>query len=256
MSGGAAVEKCRRPGETRRVDHVGGNLPVISSEVTTDVMEQVERQHSFTGLTINSDPSLRMQARPARTGITPGTGKPREDFGSSGFKRSPQKSRLSKTRPASTQSTAVLVYSSEDEDEIDLFDSRVRAAKVRTTTASTSRAIAEGPIGISYKGQVHEYHPDYLPKPKLPSFKKNKSTNQSGDGGDDTSSRAETPDQPQQPNPPLRNPPLTLNQKLQTTERGNSPTPAPRSSQPPSSPPPKPRQKPSRPRPKPKSGLV
>jgi len=211
-------------------------------------MEQLERRLSFTGLTINSDPSLRMETRPARTGIAPGAGKPREDFGSSGFKRSPQKSKVKNTRPASTQSTTILLDSSEDDDDIDLFNSPIRTAKVRTTTASGSRAIVERPTGVTYKGQVHEYHPDYLPKPKLPSFKKNKSKNQAGNGGDDTPF-PDTPDQPQQSNPPSKNLPLIPNQKPQAVEKGNSPTPPPRSSQPSSSPPPETR--PKRPRPRP-----
>lgn len=212
-------------------------------------MERLERQLSFAGLTIDSDPSLRMQTRPTRTGIAPGAGKSREDFGSSGFKRSPQKSKVDKRRPASTQSTTILVQSSEDDDDIDLFDSPVRTVKIRTTTASGSKAIVKGSTGVTYKGQTHEYHPDYLPKPKLPSFKKNKSTNQAQDGGDDTSSRAVTPDQPQRSKPPSKNLPLIPHQKRQATYKGNSPTPPPRSSQPSSSPPPEPRPKPPRPRP-------
>lgn len=207
-------------------------------------MEQVERRLSFSGFTIDSDPSLRMQTRPAGTGIAPGAGKPREDFGSSGFKRSPQKPKLDKMHPASTQSTAILEHSSEDDGDVDLFDSRVRTVKIRTTTASGSRTIVEGPAGAIYKGQIHEYHPDYLPKPKLPTFKKNKSTNQAGDGGDDTSSRTDTPDQPQQSNPPL-----IPNRRPQAAKKGKSPTPPPRSSQPSSSPPPKTRPKCPRPRP-------
>ena len=208
-------------------------------------MEQLERRLSFTGLTINSDPSLRMEKRPTRTGIAPGAGKPCEDFGSSGFKRSPQKSKVENTRPASTQSTAILLDSSEDDDGIDLFGSPVRTAKIRTTTASGSRAIAKRSTGVTHKGQVHEYHPDYLPKPRLPNFKKNKSTNQARDGGDDTSS-ADTPDQPQRPNPPSKN---LQNRKPRAVDKGNSPTPPPRSSQPSSSPPPETR--PKRPRPRP-----
>lgn len=212
-------------------------------------MEQVERRLSLTGLTIDSDSSLRMQTRPARTGIAPGAGRPREDFGSSGFTRSPQKSRLDKTRPASTQSTAILIHSSEDDDDIDLFDSRARKAKIRTTTASGSRVI-EGTTGVTYKGEVHEYHPDYLPKPKLPSFRKNRPTNQTGDGGGDTSSRADTPDQPQRLSPPSENPPPIPNKKHQAADKGNSSTPPPRSSQPSSSSPPMTRPKRLRPRPK------
>ena len=240
-------------GETRRVYHVSDLIPhpslssLSSPEATKDVMEQVERRLSLTGLTIDSDPSLRMQARPSRTGIAPGAGRPREDFGSSGFTRSPQKSKFDKTRPASTQSTAILIHSSEDDDDDDLFDSRARTAKIRTTTASGSRAI-EGTTGVTYNGEVHEYHPDYLPKPKLPSFKKNKPTNQTGDGGGDTSSRADTPDQPQRFNPPSENPPPIPNKKRQAADKKNSPTPPPRSSQPSSTSPPTTR--PKRPRPK------
>lgn len=218
-------------------------------------MEQVERRLSFTGLTINSDPSFRMQTRPSGTGIAPGAGKSREDFGSSGFKLSPRKSKLDKMRPASTQSIAIPINSSEDDDDIDLFDSppgtsQPRKTKIRTTTASGSREIVEGSTGVTYKGQVHEYHPDYLPKQKLPNFKKNKSTNQTGDGGDDhTSSRADTPEQPQQSNPPTKNPPLIQRQMRQTSDKEIPPTPPPRSSQPTSSPPPNTR--PKRPRPRP-----
>ena len=216
-------------------------------------MEQIERRHSFTGLTIDSDPSLRMQTRPTGTGITPGAGKPREDFGSSGFKHSPRKSKLNKTRPASTQSTTISIGSSEDDDDIDLFDSapgtsRLRTAKIRKTTASGSRDIVEKLPGVAYKGQVHEYHPDYLPKPKLPNFKKNKSTNQTEDGGDSTSSRADTPDRPQQPKVPSKNLPLIPKQTHQKTRTETPPPSPPRSSQPPSSPLPKSRPKP-RPRP-------
>lgn len=242
-------------GETRRVHHVSDLIPhpslssLSSPEATKDVMEQVERRLSLTGLTIDSDPSLRMQTRPARTGIAPGAGRPREDFGSSGFTRSPQKSRLDKTRPASTQSTAILIHSSEDDDDIDLFDSRARTAKIRTTTASGSRVI-EGTTGVTYKGEVHEYHPDYPPKPKLPSFKKNKPTNQTGDNGGDTSSRADTPDQPQRLNPPSENPPPIPNKKRQAADKSNSSTPPPRSSQPSSSSTPVTRPKHLRPRPK------
>jgi len=212
-------------------------------------MEQVERRLSLTGLTIDSDPSLRMQMRPVRTGIAPGAGKPREDLGLSGFSRSPQKHKLNKTSPASTQSTPISIHSSGDDDDIDLFDSRARTAKIRTTTASGSRVI-EGPTGVTYKGEVHEYHPEYLPKPKLPSFKKNKPTNHIGDGGDDTSSRADTPDQPQQSSPPLEISSEIPNQERQVIDKGDSPTPPPRSSQPSSTPPPTTR--PKRPRPRPK----
>ena len=218
-------------------------------------MEQVERRLSFTGLTINSDPSFRMQTRPSGTGIAPGAGKPREDFGSSGFKLSPRKSKLDKMRPTSTQSIAIPINFSEDDDDIDLIDlppgtSQLRKAKVRTATASSSREVVEGSTGVTYKGQVHEYHPDFLPKPKLPSFKKNKSTNQIRDDGDDrTSSRADTPEQPQQSNPPPKDPPLIQRQMHQTVDKEIPPTPQPRSSQPGSSPPPNTR--PKRPRPRP-----
>ena len=221
-------------------------------------MEQVERQFSLTGLTIDSDPSLRMQARPPRTGIAPGAGKPREDFGSSGFTQSPRKSKPDKTRPASTQSIPISINSSEDDDDIDLFDydsgtSRLRAAKVRTTTASGSRDISEGPAGVTYRGQVHPYHPGYLPKAKLPNFKKNKSKNQTEDGVDGASSRADTPDRLQ--NPPPKNPPLTPKRTRQIANKGIPPVSPPRSSQPSSSPPPKPRPKP-RPRPKPVARIL
>ena len=209
-------------------------------------MEQLQRQLSHTGLTINSDPSFRMQTRPPGTGIAPGAGKPREDFGSSGFKQSPRKSKLNKTRPASTQSTTISINSSEDEDDIDLFDltpgtSRHSVAKIRTTTASGSRDISEGPSGVIYKGQVHQYHPGYLPKAKLPNFKKNKSVSRAEDSGDNTSSRAETPDQPRKP--PPKNPPLTPKRTRQKANKGIPPVSPPRSSQPSSPPPPKTRQK-------------
>ena len=212
-------------------------------------MEQVERRLSSTGLTINSDPSLRMQARPPRTGIAPGAGKPREDFGSSGFTQSPKKSKPSKTRPASTQSISISINSSEDDDNIDLFGPtpgtlRHGTVKTRTTTASGSRDIVEGPTGVTYKGQVHEYHPDYQPKKKLPNFKKNKSTNQIGDGGDDTSSRPDTPDQPQQSKPPPKNPHMIAERTRQIANKGTPPASPPRSSQPSSSPPPRLRPKP------------
>ena len=216
-------------------------------------MEQVERRLSFTGLTIDSDPSLRMQTRPSRTGIAPGAGKPREDFGLSGFMRSPQKSKSKNMRPASTQSTAVLVNSSEDDDDVDLFGSQPRTAKIRTTTASGSRAIVKGQTGVTYKGQVHTYHPDYLPKPKLPNFKKNKSTSRSGDDGDDIPARADTPDQPQQSNPPPNDSTPIPNGGHQTTDKGKSQTPPPHLSLPSSSPPPKTRPKRPRPRPTVKS---
>lgn len=215
-------------------------------EATVNVMEQVERRLSFTGLTIDSDPSLRMQTRPSRTGIAPGAGKPREDFGLSGFKRSPQKSKSKNMRPASTQSTAVLVNSSEDDDDVDLFGSQPRTAKIRTTTASGSRAIVKGPAGVTYKGQVHTYHPDYLPKPKLPDFKKNKSTSQSGDDGDNTPPRIDTPDQPQQSNPPPKDSTPIPNGRHRITDKGKSQTPPPRSSLPSFSPP---KTRPKRPRP-------
>ena len=231
-----------------------GNVGVVSSfrilspsEATTDVMEQVERRLSFTGLTVDSDPSFRMQTRPLRTGIAPGAGKPREDFGTSGFKGSPRKSKLSKTGPASTQSTTILAGSNEEDDDLDLLDlspGTWRLGKIRTTTASGSRDIIEGPTGATYKGEIHEYHPNYLPKPKLPKFKKNKSTNQTGDGGDNTSSRSDTPDQLQQSNPSSRNLPLVSKQARQVADKEIPPTPLPRLSQPPSSPPPKTRAKP------------
>lgn len=214
-------------------------------------MEQVERQFSLTGLTIDSDPSFRMQARPSRTGIAPGAGKPREDFGSSGFKQSPRKSKISKTRPASTQSISLLIDSSEDDDDIDLFGptpgaSRLRTVKARTTTASGSRDIVEKPSGVTYKGKVHEYHPDYPPKSKLPKFKKNKSANQTEDGADNASSCADTTDQPQKSGAPSKNPPLVSKQTGQTTNKKPPPASPPRSSQPSSSPPPKARPKPRR----------
>jgi hypothetical protein len=213
-------------------------------------MEEVERQLSFTGLAIDSDPSLRMQTRPSRTGITPGAGKPREDFGLSGFKGSPRKSRIKNMRPASTQSTAVLVSSSGDDDDVDLFGSQPRTAKVRTTTAPGSKAIVEGPAVITYKGQVHTYHPDYLPKPKLPDFKKNKSKSRAVDG-DNIPTRADTPEKPQQSNPQPKGSTSTPipNGGRQTVDEGKPLTPPPRSSLPSPSPPPKTR--PKRPRPRP-----
>ena len=215
-------------------------------------MEQFERQLSFAGLTINSDPSLRMQARPSTTGIAPGAGKPREDFGSSGFTQSPRKSKLNKTRPASTQSTIISINSSDDDGDIDFFDltpeaSRQRTAKVRTTTASGSRDITGGPAGVTYKGQVHEYHPDYLPKSKLPNFKKNKPANQTEGDGDNTSSRPDASN-PKQKKPAPRNPPLVPKRTRQTANKEIPPASPPRSSQPSSSPPPKTRPCP-RPRP-------
>ena len=214
-------------------------------------MEQLERRLSFTGLTIDSDPSLRMQTRPSKTGIAPGAGKPREDFGLSGFKGSPRKSRIKNMRPASTQSTAILVNSSEDDDGIDLFGSQPRTAKIRTTTASGSKAIVEGPAVVTYKGQVHTYHPDYLPKSKLPDFKKNRSTSRTVDYGDLIPTRASTPDQPQRSNPPPKDStpiPNGPNGGRQIADKGKTPTPSPRSSLHSSSPP-KPRSKRPRPRP-------
>lgn len=190
-------------------------------------MEQVERRLSFSGLTINSDPSFRMQTRPVGTGIAPGAGKHREDFGSSRFTLSPRKSKINKIRPASTQSTTALVASSEDDGDIDLFSSpsgtsRHRKVKIRTMTASGSKGIVEGPAGVNYKGEVHEYHPDYLPKPKLPKFKRTNPTNKTRGIGDNTSSRADISDQPLESNlPPKGLPPIlkTDNQPPPTPPR-------------------------------------
>lgn len=210
-------------------------------------MEQVERRLSFSGLTIDSDLSFRMQTRPSGTGIAPGAGKHREDFGLSRFTLSPRKSKINKTRPASTQSTTILAgFSNDDDDDDDLFSSppgtsRHRKVKIRTTTASGSKGIVEGSAGVMYQGKAHEYHPDYRPKPKLPKFKKNANTNQTNDSGDNTSSRADTPDRPQESNPSL---PLISKQTRQKTNK--VPTP-PRSSQPSS--PPSPKSRPKRPRP-------
>ena len=241
----------------RRVDHVSEVRSDLIPhprplEATLDVMEQVERRLSFTGLTIDSDPSLRMQTRPSKTGIAPGAGKTREDFGLSGFKGSPRKSRIKNMRPASTQSTVVLVNSSGDDDDIDLFGSQPRTAKVRTTTASGSKAIVEGSAVVTYKGQVHTYHPDYLPKPKLPNFKKSRSTSRTVDDGDNIPTRDSTPSQPQQSNPPPKGSTPIPNGGCQIADRGKSPTPPLRSSQSSFSPP-KTRSKRPRPRPTVKS---
>lgn len=216
-------------------------------------MEQVERRLSFSGLTVDSDPYFRMQTRPPGRGIAPGAGKHREDFGSSGFTLSPRKSKIKKTRPASTQSTTVLVDLSGGDDDTDLFSSppgtlQPRRTKARTTTASSSKGIVERPAKVTHQGKVHEYHPDYPPKPKLPKFKKNSSTNLTNDDGDGTSSRADTLDQPQESNPPSKDPPPTLKQTHQKTDKEH-PLAPPRSSQP--SPPPSPECRPKRPRPRP-----
>ena len=205
-------------------------------EARADVMEQLERRLSFSGLTINSDPSFRMQARPLGTGIAPGAGKHREDFGSSGFTRSPRKSKPNKTCPASTQSTTILVDSAEDDNNIDLFapsePSRHNKIRIRTTTASGSKEIVEGPAGVVYKGKVLGYHPQYPPKPsKLPKFKKNKSTTPDNDGGDNASLCADTPDQPQESDAPQESLPPVSTQIYRKREK-KAPTPPPHSSQP------------------------
>jgi hypothetical protein len=212
-------------------------------------MEQVERQLSFSGLTIFSDPSFRMQTRPSGTGIAPGAGKHREYFGSSGFTVTPRKSKTDKARPASTQSTSILVGSSEDDDDIDLFSStpgstRPKKFKIRTTTASGSKTIVEGPTGVTYQGKVHEYHPDYPPKQKLPKFNKKNSTNQTNDGRDIPASRTDTSDQPQK----LKGAPPISKQTRQKTNKGPLLTP-PRPSHPSPSPSPEIRLKRPRPRP-------
>lgn len=216
-------------------------------------MEQVERQLSFSALTIDSDPSFRMQTRPSGTGIAPGAGKHRECFGSSGFTLSPRRSKINKARPASTQSTTFLADSSEDDHDIDLFSpspevSRPRKVRIRTTTASGSKSIVEGPAGVMYKGEVHEYHPDYLPKPKLPKFNKKNSTNQADGGRDIPSSRSGTSDQPQESNPPSKALPPISKHAHQKAHENPPPTP-PRSSQPSCSP--SPESRPKRPRPRP-----
>lgn len=212
-------------------------------------MEQLERQLSFSALTIDSDPSFRMQTRPSGTGIAPGAGKHREYFGSSGFTLSPRKPKMNTARPASTQSTTILVGSSEDDDDMDLFSSppgttRHKKVRVRTTTASGSKAIVERPSGVMHNGKVLDYHPDFPPKPKLPKFNKNKSANQTNDGGDIASSShpdADASDQPQKSNPLSK-------QTHQTIGKGPPRTP-PRPSRP--SPSPSPEIRPKRPRPRP-----
>lgn len=215
-------------------------------------MEQVERQLSFSALTIDSDPSFRMQTRPSGTGIVLGAGKPHECFESSRFTLSPRKSKTNKASSASTQSTAALVHPSEDDDDADLFSSptgtsRPRKFKPRTTTASSSKEIADMTCGVTYKGKVHEYHPDYPPKPRLPRFKKNNSASKTNDGGDNPSSHVDTPDQPQEPNPPSKGLPPIPKQTRQRTNK--EPPPTPPRSQPSCSP--SPESRPRRPRPRP-----
>lgn len=218
-------------------------------------MEHVERQLSFSALTIDSDPSFRMQTRPSGTGIAPGAGKHRECFGSSGFTLSPRKSKINKARTTSTQPATIPVDSNEDDDDIGLFSSppetsRPRGVKMRTTTVSASEGIVGGATGVLYNGKVHEYHPDYPPKQKLPKFNKKNSASQTNHDGDTTSSRADTPDQPQESSPPLKGLPPISKQTRQKTEKQPPPTP-PRSSQPSS--PPSPECRPKRPRPRPRA---
>ena len=120
-----------------------------------------------------SDKSLRMKERPYS--VQSGEGRGHEDFGSSFAPSQPSqpvqgKATTSKVKPTTSHlvtRSLELDLSDDSDDELLLGPSLAHKRVVHSkATVSISQEIRFAPNG-------HEYHPDFLPGKKLPSFKKN-----------------------------------------------------------------------------------
>jgi len=132
------------------------------------------------------------------------SGKLWDDLGSTTFvttenkKNDPEKTRTS-TRDAKRRALRKRIVESSD-DELDFLSSSSRSDDVEqlVPTKSKPRAKKKHPAKVTIQGEEVDYHPDYLPKRKLPDFKKITNAAAETPEGGSSASQSKTPNARQQ----------------------------------------------------------